>query len=255
MRCEKSSDCYDINVVGDLPPFRERAMKPSLDPADREFLERLHRLRSGTIQEICAQLGVTATAVRQRLNRLQGQGLVTRETVRSGRGRPHHTYGVTAGGRRELGENYADLARLLWQAIQRVPNADLKAEVLAGVRDAFVANYGAAVRGETLPERIGSLCRSLEEKGCDVELDTRSGLPILRENNCPYLELAESDPSICELEQQVFREILGAPVTLTQCCLDGHSCCEFQPDALGEEAGFARNREESNVREMVASTG
>lgn len=230
-------------------------MKPSLDPGDREFLERLHRLKSGTIQQICAQLGVTATAVRQRLNRLQAQGLVNRETVRSGRGRPHHTYGITAGGRRELGENYADLAQLLWQAIQRVPNADLKAQVLAGVREAFAANYGAAVRGETLPERIGALCRSLEEKGFDVELDTRSGLPILRENNCPYLELAESDPSICELEQQVFREILGTPVTLTQCCLDGHSCCEFQAESMLEGSRAPREGEMSSAREMVATTG
>jgi hypothetical protein len=26
----------------------------------------------------------------------------------------------------------------------------------------------------------------------------------------------------------VFRRVLNADVRLTQCCLNGHSCCEFQ---------------------------
>ena len=59
--------------------------------------------------------------------------------------------------------------------------------------------------------------------------DDSGRLPILRENNCPYLELASSDPAICELEKEVFRKVLGSEVELTQCCLDGHTCCEFQP--------------------------
>ena len=47
-------------------------MKVFLDFNDREFLDRLHRLRAATVQELCDDLGVTATAVRQRLTRLLG---------------------------------------------------------------------------------------------------------------------------------------------------------------------------------------
>jgi predicted ArsR family transcriptional regulator len=63
-------------------------MKTLLDSNDREFLERLHRLGAATVQEMCADLGVTATAVRQRLTRLGGLGLVSREVVRTGRRPP-----------------------------------------------------------------------------------------------------------------------------------------------------------------------
>lgn len=65
--------------------------------------------------------------------------------------------------------------------------------------------------------------------GFDVEVSQLSGelLPILRENNCPYHDLASRDASICDLEQTVFSEVLGVPVNRTQCCRDGDQCCEF----------------------------
>lgn len=243
-------------------------MKAAIDAGDRDFLERLHRLGSVTIHEICAHLGVTATAVRQRLGRLQDRNLVSREVVRANRGRPHHAYQLTGEGRRELGENYSDLVRILWTELSRIPEIEVRKRVLEGVRQGLAQHYGAGVRGDTLSERMKQLCESLVERGFDVELVdssnsstdpseathteglksapvTRAGgrfrLPVLRENNCPYLDLASSDPSICELEQEVFRQILGTTVTLTQCCLSGSHCCEFQAEEpLSEDAAPQR---------------
>ncbi len=204
-------------------------MKSALDLGDREFLDRLHRMGTGTVQEICAALNVTATAVRQRLNRLQSLDFVVRETVRSGRGRPHHAYRLTEAGRRELGENYAELARILWRSVRSITDPAVRTQVMGAVREALVQSYGAGVHAESLQGRFEELGRSLAARGFDVETNSSGSLPILRENNCPYLDLASEDPSICELEQLVFSEILGTSVTLTQCCLDGHHCCEFQP--------------------------
>jgi predicted ArsR family transcriptional regulator len=88
--------------------------------------------------------------------------------------------------------------------------------------------------------RLTELAAALQERGFQVESDNRGLLPVLRENNCPYYELASEDPRICELEQAVFRKVLNADVKLTQCCLDGHSCCEFQtaePALAGATSG------------------
>lgn len=112
-------------------------MKVSLDPNDRQFLDRLHRLKAGTVSEICDENGVTATAVRQRLNRLQRLGFVTRETVRRGRGRPHHAYRITDAGMRELGDNYADLAMILWNEVRNIEPIAVRSRVLEGVQAAF----------------------------------------------------------------------------------------------------------------------
>ena len=203
-------------------------MKTCLDSAERRFLQRLHELGEATIQKICASLEVTATAVRHRLGRLQDLGLVTRKAVRTARGRPHHTYRVSESGLRMLGDNYADLALTLWNAIREVEEPALRQSLFDRIEGAFARRYGQRVEGTQLADRLEGLRAALVERGFDVELDFSGELPVLRENNCPYLELASRDQEICELEQAVFRRVLGADVRLTQCCLDGHSCCEFQ---------------------------
>lgn len=203
-------------------------MNSPLDTGDRKFLQRLNRLGEGTVQEICADLGVTATAVRQRLSRLQGAGLVTRDAVREGRGRPYHVYKPTLEGLKELGENYAELAMTLWRAVRRIEPAEVRELVLTNVREELVARYGGKLTAGNLSDRVERLGIDLAEHGFDVEVDTSGELPVLRENNCPYIELANSDAGICELEQSVFTEVVGAPVTLSQCYRDGSHCCEFQ---------------------------
>lgn len=199
-----------------------------LDPADRDFLRRLHRRDAATVQVLCDDLGVTATAVRQRLGRLTAGGFVARKEVREGRGRPHHAYSVTERGLRELGDNYSELAGILWGELRNLPDGRVREILFDRIQDALAARYGRGVDGTTVKERLEQLRRSLAESGFDVEVDAHGRLPVLRENNCPYYDLASADSSICELEQRVFERVLGAPLALTHRCVDGHNCCEFQ---------------------------
>lgn len=207
-----------------------------LEPSDRQFLDQLHRIGPGTVQEICAAEGITATAVRQRLTRLQNLELVSREMARTGRGRPHYVYQVTELGLRQLGENYSDLALILWREMKGIEERDVRERIVNRIRDAFVHRYGRVVHAESLEQRILQLQTALSDRGFDVEVDQSGPLPILRENNCPYQELANSDPSICELEQDIFQRVLGAEVHLTECCLDGHYCCEFRAGEAAVES-------------------
>lgn len=208
-------------------------MKVSVEEGDEQFLQQLHQAGGGTVQELCDTAGVTATAIRQRLTRLQGMGFVERQTVRSGRGRPHHAYRVTDAGRQQLGDNYAELALLLWDELHAIEEQSVRERVTNRIRDALVRRYGATVHGVTLTERLGELQSTLSDHGFRVEVDSQGLFPVLRETNCPYHELAQRDSGICELEQQVFERVLGTPLKLASCCRDGHACCEFHPVPAG----------------------
>ena len=203
-------------------------MRATLDQADLDFLSMLKRLGSQSVQGIGDALGVTATAVRQRLSRLQALELVERRAVREGRGRPHHEYQLTEKARRELGENYGDLALIRWREVQRFQDPAVRDAITNRVRDALVARLGR-IEGETLTERLSQLRDNMKTRGYDVEVETNavSTSTVFRENACPYHELADQDRGICELEQEVFQKVLGADVRLSHCCLDGHHCCEF----------------------------
>jgi predicted ArsR family transcriptional regulator len=166
--------------------------------------------------------------VRQRLLRLQASNMVARELVRAGRGRPHHVYRVTQAALCELGDNYAELAQILWREMRNIEEPTIRERLVSRVEDALVEQFGKVAPRAALSDRMSQLTAALRERGFQVEMDRSGPLPILRENSCPYYELASEDPAICELEQAVFRRVLGADVKLTQCCLDGHHCCEFQ---------------------------
>jgi predicted ArsR family transcriptional regulator len=132
-----------------------------------------------------------------------------------------------------LGDNYAELALLLWDELHGIEEASIRERVANRVRDVLVRRYGNAVQGGSLNERFGELKSALAERGFRVEVETQGLFPVLRETNCPYHELAQRDSGICELEQQVFEQVLGTPLKLVSCCRDGHGCCEFHPVAAG----------------------
>ena len=73
-------------------------MTCELTPSDRPLLERLRRRAGLTVAELASDLGVTATAVRQRLQRLLAGGFIQRFSESAGRGRPQHRYSLTERG-------------------------------------------------------------------------------------------------------------------------------------------------------------
>lgn len=204
-------------------------MKSTLEHDDEQFLLSLQRLGNVTVQDLCSAAGVTATAVRMRLGRLQSLGLVDRQTIRTGRGRPHHTYCITELGRRHLGDNYSELARVLWSELQTIEDTEVRRRLTDRIREAMVRQYGANVDGAGLSDRFAQLGIELSGRGFSVEVGDGVNLPLLRENHCPYHDLAQQDAGICELEQQVFEQVLGTPLVLTSCCRNGDRCCEFHP--------------------------
>src|SRR5262245_15229682 len=85
------------------------------ESSDRELLDLLRRRGPLTVAEMGASLGVTGTAIRNRLARLLGAGLVERRSAHGGRGRPRHLYQASVEAQKRLGQNYADLAVVLWE--------------------------------------------------------------------------------------------------------------------------------------------
>ncbi|MEZ4715675.1 MAG: hypothetical protein R2851_06250 [Caldilineaceae bacterium] len=50
---------------------------------------------------------------------------------------------------------------------------------------------------------------------------------ILQTFNCPYHELAQEHREVCDMDQQMIRQVLGSEVNLSACMMDGHGSCSF----------------------------
>ena len=199
--------------------------------SDQSLLDHLRKHGSASIADLRQTLGVTATAVRQRLNRLMGQGIVQRETERHGRGRPGHRYSLTDKGIRLGGDNYADLAGAMWQEIREIKDEQVRKGLLGRLAAKLAARYRGDVNGNSTEQRMAGVVTMMAERGVPFEVDQSRSLPILTALACPYPELAEQDRGVCAMERMLFSELLGEAVKLSSCRLDGAHCCEFEPTA------------------------
>ncbi len=200
--------------------------------SDADLMDLLRSAGALSVTELANAIDVTPTAIRQRLTRLMAQGLIEREAVRAGRGRPKHRYQLTPKGLRWSGTNFTDLALALWREIGAIPDLNARRTLLQRVAQSLASGYAREIHGKTTAERMRSLIALLSERRVPFSVapsPETNPIPMLVAHACPYPELAEQDRQICDLERTLFSELLGRPMELTQCRLDGGPSCQFQP--------------------------
>ena len=195
---------------------------------DDVLLDLLRRRGPLGIAELSDALEVTATAIRQRLTRVVERGLVERERVSAGRGRPSYRYRLSEQGFRHAGNNFAELATALWQEVRDIPNVEVRRGLLRRIAERMHVGMGQSIEGTTTGERMASLAATLEARGVAADVQSTGGLPVLSVLACPYPGLADQDRGVCALERMLFGELLNNAVKLPECRLDGDACCRFE---------------------------
>lgn len=246
---------------------------PNVESSDRGLLDLLRKQGACSITELATAMHVTATAVRQRLSRLMGLGLITRETTKPARGRPSHRYTLTDKALRQAGHNFVDLSLALWDEIRSIKDPEIRGGLLKRLSERMANEYRSQIRGETIQERFESVATLFGNRNIPLSVDyvgtnlplastdetpaapasaaidvavpvSSPELPILSVWACPYPQLAEQDRGICSLEKMLLTDLLGTRVKLTECRLDGGNCCRFQtaavPDILENSVLTAR---------------
>ena len=223
----------------------EHPVSDPLEPrsGDAAVIELLRLRDSRGIGDLAEALGVTATAVRQRLDRLMKTGLVERSTVSKPRGRPAHAYRLTEAGRKLGGDNFRDLALVLWREIRGVRDPAVRSGLLGRIGSALAETYRREVTGSGAAARLESVAAILRGRDicCTVDASAaNSHLPVLTSHACPYPDLAEQDRGICAAERLMLQDLVGTDVRLAECRLDGGSVCRFiagERDDATVEAG------------------
>ena len=206
---------------------------PNINDNEQAVLDLLRFQGSLTVNQLCDYIGVTATAIRQRLGRLDAGGLIERVAERSERGRPTFQYRLTSTGFQAVGENMADLAEALWLEVLEISDVAVRKSVLEGVLSRLTEKYRDQVSGRTITERLQSIAAIFRQRKIPFVVETKSDRSELRVVGCPYPRLNEHSNEICQLEQQLVARLLDAPVALNhcQCNSSGGLCCTFTADS------------------------
>lgn len=221
-----------------------------LRSVDRQVLLAMRGGQEMGVGELTEELGVTATAVRQRIDRLLEMGLIEREKIVAGRGRPTYRYRLTVQGYRCVGANPIDLADAMWREILAIEDESLREQILSAVAARlgrqFAEQFAADPDQDSLESRIERLSEMMSARQMATEVSHSDRLPVLDICACPYPSLTDTseDRAMCRLEEQMISEALGQPVQLSSCRLDGDNSCQFtaaKPDQAQQQLSGSGN--------------
>jgi predicted ArsR family transcriptional regulator len=214
----------------------------------RAILIELRQHGPATPDDLGRGLGVGRATILHQLQGLEAAGLVARESVRHGVGRPRHRYDVTPEAQGFLPTNYDGLATGVIEAIEAVGGHELIDRVFEA-RRTEVRERVANRLAERLPadaplvDRVRELAVIQDEQGylCEATLSA-DGTIRLAEYNCAIHHVAAGQPTACAAELELFRDVLGTDVVRESHIMGGERSCSYRigPDARpGRTAGDA----------------
>jgi len=208
----------------------------------RRILDHLKLKGDATPVELATDLGLTPAAVRQHLDGLAAEGLLSVSDERTGSpGRPAGRWRLTRRAHGLFPDRHGELTAQIVQAIRTVAGEDVLDEVIALRTRSQQRDYEQAVAaaGDSLVARAEALARMRTAEGYMAEVTSFTAVAgevddvddiLLIEHHCPICEAAEACAGFCRAELSVFRAVLGDGVSVerTEHVLSGGARCAYR---------------------------
>jgi len=205
-----------------------------------------HLLKQGqcTVHELAERLQVSPQAVRRHLKDLEADGLIVHHVVQAGMGRPNYSYGLSQEGRDRFPDRYDDFAVALLDTLAETIGADQMSSILRKQWERKALEYRDRIGNGSLRERVATLVEIRRAEGYMAEYHpvdatrtmvaqgTCGAYPpetnfVLTEYNCAISHIAESFPSVCGHELEMFAVALDCSVERTHWLVNGEHRCGY----------------------------
>jgi len=211
-------------------------------PCGRYILHYLLKQGQATAQELATQLEVSPQAIRRHLKDLEAEELIHYSAVQTRMGRPQHLYQLSPQGRDRLRRNssdsdsYGDFAVSLLDTLAETVGRDQMSSILRKQWERKAIEYRDHLGNGSLKERVAKLVELRKAEGFMAEwypVDAEEILSmgdrfILTEHNCAISNVAESFPSICSHELEMFAAVLpDCTVERTHWIINGEHRCGY----------------------------
>ncbi len=211
----------------------------------QDILEYLHKHEKATALELAEVLEVTPQAIRRHLKDLETEELVLYSTSvqTAGMGRPQHIYQLSRQGRDRLhrtmsdrfGDGHSHFAVSLLDTLAETMGHEQFKSILQKQWERKAQEYCDRVGSGSLRERVANLVEFRKAEGFMAEyhpVDVNDAIDsdrfILMEHNCAISNVAESFPSICGHELEMFAAVLSdCTVERTHWIINGEHRCGY----------------------------
>lgn len=205
-----------------------------------DILNTLLRQGQMTAQKLATQLSVSPQAIRRHLKDLEVEGVIEFEVIHEGMGRPQHVYKLSRAGRDRFPDRHDEFVVDLLDTLSETLSPDQMRSVLRKQWERKALEYQAQLGNGPLLERVESLVELRRAEGYMAEYypipkdsDPKSATQfVLTEYNCAISQVAESFPSVCDHELEMFAVALNdCQVERTHWIVDGEHRCGYRIQA------------------------
>ncbi len=208
----------------------------------QEILEYLLKHSQATAVELANFLDVSPQAIRRHLKDLETEELVLYSvSEQPSMGRPQHVYHLSRGGRshlqksaNRLNDSYGDFAISLLDTLAETVGREQVKTILQKQWERKAQEYRERVGTGSLKERVAALIQLRKQEGFmaefhPVESNIDGGEKfIFVEHTCAISDVAESFPSVCGHELEMFAAILpDCTVERTHWLIHGEHRCGY----------------------------
>ncbi|MDZ7960071.1 MAG: iron-sulfur cluster biosynthesis transcriptional regulator SufR [Aulosira sp. DedQUE10] len=210
----------------------------------QDILEYLQKHSQATAFELAEILEISPQAIRRHLKDLESQELILYSSqVQPAMGRPQHVYQLSSRGRDRLhrttsdrfGDGYGNFAVSLLDTLAETVGKDQVKSILQKQWERKAHEYRDRLGLGSLAERVAKLVELRQAEGfmaechpvdsCEFKTCDRF---ILTEHHCAISNVAESFPSICGHELEMFAAVLpDCTVERTHWIINGEHRCGY----------------------------
>lgn len=197
----------------------------------RRILDYLLEHQEGaTLDELAAHLGVTKTAAREHLIKVEDLGYLTYRDTRRGVGRPRRHYLLSQEGFEAFPKQYSWLSNVLLEFLSQDLGKDGVTRLMTHLADRVADSMAERFRGVTstreLLSQIAATLNELGYRSVVKQSDLRKGA-ILEATNCVYHAVAKKHPELCRFDIRFIERASGMDVKLESCIARGGPVCRF----------------------------
>ncbi len=221
----------------------------------QDILQYLLKGGQGTALELAESLEMSPQAIRRHLKDLEAEGAIQYQSVQAGMGRPQHMYELTSLGRDRFPNRYGDFAVSFLDTLAETVGREQVITILQKQWQRKATEYRRLVGVGLLAERVSKLvelrraegymaeCYPVESVDVEVCGDVKGDRFVLMEHNCAISNVAETFPSVCGNELEMFAAVLpDCTVERTHWIIDGEQRCGYSIAKRKEEG--RRKKEE-----------
>lgn len=208
-------------------------MTTGLPSTKQNILQALLKHGQAAASQLAQDLNLSSQAIRRHLHELEANGLIEHHAVQQGMGRPQHLYQLSSAGRDRLSpQKYSEFAVSFLDTLAETAGKEQVSKVLEKQWQRKAAEYRDRLGNGDLKQRIKKLVQLRQEEGYMAELHPASPKQkqgfVLVEHNCAISEVAESYPSVCGHELEMFAAVLpDCIVQRTQWINNGEHRCGY----------------------------